>query len=87
MKENNWITNLSHPSQSPDLNPIEGVWNILKQRVRKRTWRSLAELKQILQEEWDKITMDEIRERIYSMKWRCEELTRTGGKPIKQAKW
>lgn len=40
---------LIHPPQSPDLNPIEGVWLILKERVHKHHWHSLAELKEIIQ--------------------------------------
>jgi len=40
LKDSNWIDNLVHPVQSPDLNPMEGVWNILKQRVRRRKWHS-----------------------------------------------
>jgi hypothetical protein len=44
--ESNWIPVLRHPPQSPDLNPTESIWNILKQQVRKRTWRTLEEYKE-----------------------------------------
>ena len=66
-KEANWIDSFTHPPQSPDLNPIEGVWNILKQMVRKNRWNTLEELKEILQDEWSKITMQEVRARISEM--------------------
>lgn len=87
LKKANWIANLPHPAQSPDLNPMEGIWNILKQRVRRRNWESLDELKDILQDEWSKITMKEVRARILDMPRRCEELVETGGKAIKTAMW
>ena len=62
------IQNLTHPAQSPDLNPIEGIWAIIKQRLRRRVFdSSVEELKEALQEEWDKITMQEIRDRIADM--------------------
>ena len=81
------IQNLSHPAQSPDLNPIEGIWAILKQRLRRRIFDSEEEMKQALQEEWDKITMEEIRFRIADMSRRCAELVRSSGKPIRGNKW
>ena len=87
LKQGNWIPNLIHPAQSPDLNPIEAVWNILKQRVCRRTWRTLEELKMILQEEWSKITMQEIQSRILEMPERCRTLVKTGGAPIKSSLW
>ena len=48
LKYANWVDTLNHPSNSPDLNPIEACWSILKQRVCKRTWDSLDQLKEIL---------------------------------------
>jgi len=45
LKDANWITNLKHPAQSLDLNPIEGIWNIIKQRLRRRIFHSSKELK------------------------------------------
>lgn len=81
------IQNLYHPAQSPDCNPIEGVWAILKQRLRRRVFDTEEEMKEAIQEEWDNITMQEIRDRIADMPRRCAELQRTGGKPIRGNKW
>jgi hypothetical protein len=87
LKDTNWITNFIHPAQSPDLNPIEAIWNIIKQRLRRRTFYSEEEVKNALQEEWDKVTIAEVRKRINEMPSRCARLTRNGGKPIKTALW
>ena len=86
-RDDNWITNIEHPPNSPDLNPIEGIWLILKERVRQRTWHSIAELKQVVQEEWRKIDQNEIRARIVEMPWRCRRLVATGGAPIRSEMW
>lgn len=87
LKDDNWVINFKHPAQSPDLNPKEAIWNILKQRVRRRSYKSEGELKAILQEEWSRITMEEVRTRIADMPRRCQLLVKTGGKPIKSAQW
>ena len=86
-KDCNWITNHYHPAQSPDLNPIEACWCILKQRVRQREWDNLNQLKEVIQEEWSRITMDEVRRRISEMPARCQSLVESGGKPIKSSLW
>jgi hypothetical protein len=81
------IQNLVHPAQSPDLNPIEGIWAIIKQRLRRRIFDSEEEMKEALQEEWDRITIEEIRHRIADMPRRCAELVRSKGGPIRGNKW
>ena len=81
------VKNLSHPAQSPDCNPIEGIWAILKQRIRRRVFDSEEEMKEALQEKWSKITIQEVRDRISDMPRRCTELERSGGKPIRGNKW
>jgi hypothetical protein len=64
LKEENWIVNLKHLAQSPDLNPIKAIWNIIKQRLRYRIFYLDEEIREALQEEWSKITMMEVRKRI-----------------------
>jgi hypothetical protein len=59
----------------------------MKLCIRKRTWRTLEELKAILQEEWSKITMQEVRARIAEMPQRCCDLIEHGGKPLQSALW
>ncbi|KAH6721846.1 hypothetical protein BKA61DRAFT_700793 [Leptodontidium sp. MPI-SDFR-AT-0119] len=87
LKELNWIENLKHPVQPPDLNPIEACWNIVKNRLRRRILYGDEDMRAAIQEEWDKVTMQEIRARISNMPGRCERLTKNGGKAIKTALW
>jgi transposase len=47
----NCILNIKHPTQRPDLNPIKGIWNIIKQRLRHRVFYTDEEVKAALQEE------------------------------------
>jgi hypothetical protein len=70
----NWIDMLLHPSQSSNLSLYEVVLNILKRRVKRKKWRTIAQLKQMILDEWDRITMNEIRVRIREMPERCKRL-------------
>lgn len=80
-KRERGIQNLSHPAQSPDLNPIEAIWSIIKQRLRRRIFDS-EEMKEALQDEWSRITLIQITERISCMPSRCAQLARSRGGPI-----
>ena len=87
LKDSNWIVVLIHPAQSPDLNPMEAIWAILKQRIRRRKWDNLDQLKEVLQDEWSKITMEEVRARIAEMPARCRMLANGDGSAIRSALW
>ena len=87
LKDKNYILNIKYPAQSPDLNPIKGIQNIIKQRLRRRVFYTDEEVKVALQEKWDKITLEKIRKRIATMPGRCKRLTRNGGKAIKTVLW
>lgn len=68
------------PPSSPDFNPIENIWRILKQRLKSYgPFTNLESLKNALQEEWTKLTQDEIRKCLVTMPWRMEEAVERRG--------
>ena len=64
---------------SPDLNPIEHLWDILGRRVARREPHTRARLIQVLTEEWDAIPQDSIRRLIQIMRNRCRECVAADG--------
>ena len=59
LSENNCISTLNWPSQSPDLDPIENLWNTLKVKVHKRNPQNIKQLEELCNEEWGKVTLDQ----------------------------
>lgn len=58
----NFIGAQEWPPYSPDLNPMDySVWSILEARVCAKPHKTLASLKKTLCEEWDKISVSELR--------------------------
>jgi len=67
---------LVRPPQSPDLNPMEACWNIIKQRARKRACESIEQLKQVLQAEWSALTHKEIQDMMGELLDQCRQPSR-----------
>lgn len=80
--EANGIEVMKWPPQSPDLNPIENVWNIIKQRLSKYNPNNLDELFLFIDKEWGNIDKKTISNLIRSMKNRCEKVIASKGFPI-----
>lgn len=61
------------PPYSPDLSPIEHLWDLLDRQVRSRDPPpgNLQQLRQALQEEWNSIGQPRIRRLVSSMRRRC----------------
>ena|ERR1700722_10967282 len=70
------------PSNSPDVNPVENLWSIIKRRVEKRKPSNLDELDRFLHEEWDKTDLDTLNHLVGSMKARCLPLIDLKGERI-----
>ena len=57
-----WVRTLTHPLNSPDLNPIKPVWALLKNKVADipGSRNSVEKLWEAAQQVWDALTVEEI---------------------------
>ena len=67
-RDKNLMESFPHPAQSPDMNPIEHVWYLIKITINKRAVRprNEEELKRAIMEEWEKIDINIINKLINS---------------------
>lgn len=75
------MSTMDWPALSPDLNPIEHLWDQLKRRVRARdpAPSTLGEFKTALLEEWNNISQEDVKKLIRSMKNRLRAVIRARG--------
>jgi len=62
------VQKITWPANSPDFNPIEHMWRLMKMRILRHRGseriQTTAEMKIVLEEEWLKITIEEINHEI-----------------------
>ncbi len=63
----NRVKVIQWPSMSPDLNPIEHLWGILKRQIEHHSPSSIQSLKEVILEEWKKIDLAKCRQLVHSM--------------------
>jgi transposase len=69
------------PSGSPDLNPIENLWSIMKSRVAELGPKTIGDLEQIVTDIWYSVTEAETQNLIDSIRHRLEACVAAGGGP------
>lgn len=60
------------PPQSPDLNPIEAIWDYVDVRLKKSSRTSKEHMWNNIQNVWNNIPKTVLRKYIFSMKNRCK---------------
>lgn len=72
------------PGNSPDLNPIENLWHILKVKITKKKPKTLKELDMIVENVWyNDITVETTQNLVDSMPTRIKAVIKNKGGPTK----
>jgi transposase len=80
--EDSDITVLEWPSCSPDLNPIENVWKILKEKVHKCKSKNSDEFVENIMNEWNNFDTEILKSLINSMPYRIRQVIDNNGDTI-----
>ena len=79
--EEQHVTRMDWPARSPDMNPIEHLWDVLGRRVRAHDPPAayLDGLFELLQQEWQAIPQETLQNLVLSMRRRCNVCLNANG--------
>ncbi len=77
------VTVLDWPANSPDLNPIEDLWGIVKRKMRDTRPNDVDDLKATVKETWASIPPQQCHKLITSMPRQIEAVIKAKGAPTK----
>ncbi len=76
---NHGVIVLDWPANSPDLNPIENIWGIVKRKMRDTSPNNADDLKAAIKATWASITPEQCHKLINSMPCRSDSVIHAGG--------
>lgn len=82
LKENK-VRVIEWPAASPDLNPIENLWQIIKRKVEDQEPKTIIDWKNSIEKIWDETSHDLLNNLIKSMPRRCQMCIDANGDTIK----
>ena len=77
--ERKHIRIMSWPAQSPDLNPIENLWNQMKEKMREHKPANKTELFEFLKQEWAAVSREMCQHLVESMPRRMAAVIKNKG--------
>ena len=78
------IAQLPWPGQSPDCNPIENLWSLLKTKVRLQAPRTIEQLREVVSHVWfHEIPLDYCQRLVNSMPYRLKSVIHQKGFPTR----
>jgi len=73
------VTKIDFPAYSPDLNPIENLWNTMARAVEQHQCETMEQLQDVIAEEWEKLDRKLMKKLAHSMRKRCRAVVEAEG--------